>query len=138
MLKKDALTVDGLLFIDETKLDRQNNEQPRLVFRYGRKHAKAVEELDIADSNLKLVKAEIDEQIRQNPAAFGVEKVTEAAVQNAILRTKEYQTALADMITKKRDVNDMGAIMNGLDHRRTSIGHALTMQQSGYMSGRKL
>jgi hypothetical protein len=121
MDKKEQKEFEGLLDIDKTRLDEECEKQPRLVWDYGRMAAKAERDVDEAIANLKLTEADVDAAIRETPSEFGLEKVTEPAIKQAILRSKEYQEALSTLNTAKYRVGVLQAANRSLDHRRTSL-----------------
>jgi len=121
MNKKEQKEFEGLLDIDKTRLDEECEEQPFLVWDYGRMAAKADRDVDEAIANLKLTEADVDAAIREMPSKFGLEKVTEPAIKQAILRSKKYQEALSALNVAKYRVGVLTAANKALDHRRTSL-----------------
>ncbi|MHA1794692.1 MAG: hypothetical protein ACTSUK_01155, partial [Promethearchaeota archaeon] len=60
--------------IDETILDIEWLEQPNLMLKYGKLVVQARKEYDLAKENLDVVKAELDKEIRNDPAKFDLPK----------------------------------------------------------------
>ena len=119
-----AKDTEGLFEIDPLKLDKQFAEQPKLMFEWGRKAAKARLDFQQAKSNLELVEAELDKKIRKNPANYGLDKVTEGAIRNTILTRPSYKKALAEMQEFKYEADVLDAGVAALDHRKRAIeGH---------------
>jgi len=54
MDKKEEKDFESLLTIDKTRLDDESENQPYLVWDYGRMSAKAIKALDEAKSDLKV------------------------------------------------------------------------------------
>ena len=62
--------------IDETALDVELLEQPILMKKYGDVVSEARKELDYMKEQLDAVKAELSKEIRADPDAFGLGKIT--------------------------------------------------------------
>lgn len=71
--------------IDPLDLHGEWANQPRQVLRWASRAAKAEKAYDDARSHLKLVYAELDGQIRANPAAFGIGKLTDERVKHRVI-----------------------------------------------------
>ena len=73
MDNKEEKEFEGLLGIDKTQLDEEAENQPYLVWDYGRHYAKAVKAMDTAKAKLKVVEAEIDIEVRDSPGDFDLD-----------------------------------------------------------------
>lgn len=115
---------ENILNIDKTRLDDEAENQPYLVWDYGRMTAKALKALDEAKASLKVVEAELDVAVREKPHKYGLssdKKPTESAIKSAVLRSKHYQKANQIFIDAQYRVNMLEAANKSLDHRRTSL-----------------
>jgi len=115
---------ENILEIDKTRLDDEAENQPYLVWDYGRMMAKALKALDEAKAQLKVIEAEVDIEIREHPEKCGLDpnkKPTENAIKSATLRNKKYKKANQDYIDAQYRVNMLEAATKSLDHRRTSL-----------------
>ena len=137
MDKKGEQEFESLLDIDKYRLDDECQQQPHLVWDYGKVSAKAGKILDEAKSNLKVVEAEVDQVIRESPGDFDLpadKKPTENAIKAAVLTSKEYQQANKKVINATYDVNIVEAANKALDHRRTSLTTLDGQDARGYFS----
>jgi hypothetical protein len=122
------------LDIDKERLDDECLEQPRKVWYYGRLYARAVKKWDRAVGALKVIEADVDAEIREDPGAFGLDKITEPAVKRAILRSKKYQEAQEVVHSAHERVNMLDAANRSLDHRRTSLTMLNSQDERNYFS----
>ena len=134
MNKQDETEFDSILDIDKTRLDEECEKQPHLVWQYGALAAKAGKILDDAIASIKIVEAEVDGCVRECPADYGLEKTTDAAIKNAVLRSREYKDVINKVNTARRDLNMLNAANQALDHRRTSLSMLDGQQARGYFS----
>src|ERR1700724_3301894 len=102
-----------LLEIDKHRLDEELNKQPQLFREHADILATAKREAAEAKADLKLrtaeAKARYEEQsarinlaVRDDPQKYGIEKVREDAIKEAILLCDEYQDAHHQMLTTIR------------------------------------
>jgi len=134
MNKREQDEFESLLEIDVTRLDEECINQPRKVWTYGKMYAKAVKELDEALAEQKVIEADVDAEIREKPGAFGLDKLTEAAVKRAILRHKKYQEVQEKVCKAKYFVNMVDAANKALDHRRTCLSMLNNQDERNYFS----
>ena len=93
MIKREEDAFEGVIDIDKTRLDDECENQPRKVWSYGKMYAKAVRDMGAAKAALKVAEADADSAIREDPGDYGLTKITEVGVKNAIIRCKEYKEA---------------------------------------------
>lgn len=74
------------LQIDVLTLDKECAEQPGLLGEWAQQYPEAMFKRDKAKQNYKVLIANTELSIRQNPEMFGLNKITEAAV-TAVLNT---------------------------------------------------
>jgi len=137
MKKEEEKEFESLLTIDKTRLDDECENQPYLVWDYGRMTAKALKLLDEARADMKVAEAEVDISIRENPADYDLDadkKPTEAAIKGAILRSKEFQNASKKCIDAQYRLNMLEAANKALDHRRTSLTMLNGQDERNYFS----
>ena len=137
MKKEEEKEFESLLTIDKTRLDDECENQPYLVWDYGRMTAKAIKLLDEAKADMKVAEAEVDISIRENPADYDLDadkKPTETAIKGAVLRSKEYQSANKKCIEAQYRLNMLEAANKALDHRRTSLTMLNGQDERNYFS----
>lgn len=113
-LKKDLL-------IDPKDLGAEWLNQPSLFNEWGRLHSEAVFVKDQAKDRLALVEAELDGKIRKAPELFGLEKVTDKAINSAIIRDSDYQEALEELRETEKIASELSVAKYAMDQRKTAL-----------------
>jgi len=121
--------------IDETALDVEWLDQPRLMLRYCKHAADMRREVDLAKEALDVARAEADRAIRKSPSEYGIEKVTEASVQAAITTHKSYQEAVARHIEAKYEYEVALAAVRSFEQRKTALENLVRLHGASYFSG---
>jgi hypothetical protein len=121
--------------IDESALDIEWLEQPRLMLKYAKNAAEMQLDLDKAKQDLDIAKAEADKAIRENPERFGLEKVTEAAVSNAILISKDYKQAYQTYLDTKYEVDMARGAVNAFEQRKSALENLVRLHGQQYFAG---
>lgn len=133
---------------DQFNLDKECCIQPRLVFDYLKEKAEAdaridglKAELKVVTARLKRVTAKLDRRIRKRPERFGIDKLTEPAIANAILLERDYKNAESEvwrieaLITEAfYNRNLLEAASKALDHRKSSIENLVKLYGMNYFS----
>lgn len=117
---------------DKHKLDEELQAQPKMYFEHAVMLADARRDYEQAEAAKDLVWAELDRDVRSDPAAFGVDKITEAVVKETITRSKKYQKAVAEVIDKRHDMDIAQAGATALDHRKRGLEKAVELWLSDY------
>ena len=123
-----------ILDIDEYQLDVEWKNQPGLYLRYSQELSEAKMEYEIAKSQLELTKAELDGAIREKPEDFGLDKITESAVSNAIILQEEYQDDLLLMQQAKYLVDALQGVVIALDHRKRALQGLVDLHGYNYFA----
>lgn len=124
--------------IDESSLDVEWLEQPQLMIRYAIKAAEARLERDLAKERLDVVKAELDKEIRMNPEKFEIAKVTETAIQAAILTNSRYKEASEQYIQLRYEAEVLQSAVNAIEHRKSALENLVKLYGSQYFAGPKM
>lgn len=125
---------DRTFLIDKDRLDEEWLAQPELYYHYAVLQADARQELEEAKSDLELVKAELADSIRTDPADYGIDKVTVDAVKDAVIQQKEYKDALAYVNEKRHALDVLSAAVVALDHRKKSLENLVYLHGQNYFS----
>ena len=121
--------------IDENSLDYELLEQPTLMTKYSRLLAEARRDRDLSKESLDLKKAEIDLDIRDNPANYNLEKVTVAAVEACILMEDEFQEAQKALNNANYEVNVLQGVVSAIDHRKSALEQLVKLYGQNYFAG---
>ena len=81
--------VKDILEIDKFSLDEEWERQSVLYMEWAERVAEKQLHRDRMKFNLEYVKANLDYQIRSSPEKYGITRVTEASIQNAIINQPE-------------------------------------------------
>jgi len=122
------------LEIDEFKLDEEWVGQPRLYHAWAERAAEATYALDQAKSMLELAKATVDRDVRDNPANYGLAKITESVVANTVVASKDYQDAVKLVNEARKHNNLMAAAVAALDHRKRALENLVSLHGRDYFS----
>jgi len=123
---------DSFLDIDEHRLDEEWIGQPKLFGHWARKAASARRKMDEAKSNLELVQAELDLEVRTNPEKFDLSKVTENVVKSAILQDTRYVGAQKKVNDARYDHEVAQAAVSALEHRKYALQNLVSLFLSSY------
>ena len=121
--------------IDDSALDVEWLEQATLMMRYCQYAAKMRQRLDNAKEALDLVRAEVDKEVRTNPEKYGIEKVTEAVVQNTILMQPEYRTASETLIQARYEADIAQNAVRAVDQRKDALENLVRLHGQQYFAG---
>jgi len=130
-----ALNYEQDIEIDGEALDQEWLAQPSFCLKYGRHSAKMKKRLEEAKQNLDIAKAEADKSIRSNPEKYGIEKVTETVVANAILKEDGYQEAYTAYLNSKYEAEMAQAAVNAFEHRKSALENLVRLYGQQYFSG---
>ncbi len=120
--------------IDKHRLDEEWEDQASTFYEFSTKLADAREDHDRFKAKLDVIEAEFDKGIRQRPEEFGVEKITEKAVEKTIILQTKYRDARDDVIRSKHDVDICEAAVKALEHKKKGLESMVYLQSQGYNS----
>jgi len=121
--------------IDESALDVEWLEQPRLMARYCQHAAECKKELDHAKEALEVKKAELDKDIRSTPDLYDIGKITETVVQNTITTQTDYQQAMTEFIQAKYEYEMAQAAVRSIDQKKTALENLVKLHGMSYFAG---
>ena len=121
--------------IDVEALDLEWLEQPSLMMKYSKNAADCKRTRDIAKEGVDLIKAEIDKDIRKNPGDYGVEKITETVVMNAILEEVDYQSAMTTYIDARHSADVAAAAVSAFEQRKQALEGLVKLFGLQYFAG---
>ena len=126
------------IFIDENQLDIEWLEQPSLMLKYCNYESQMEQNLDIEKTKLDLLKSELDSQIRKNPSDFGVEKITETVVLNAVIATEEYQEAYLTYLDVKFERDVAKNAVKAFSQRKDALENLVKLHGQSYFAGPRI
>ena len=120
--------------IDPNCLDVEWVGQPKLFYKHAEKLADARLELATSKAELDVVAAELDQEIRNDPAVFGLDKVTETTVRTAITLNKRHRSKLKAFNNNKHTVDLLQSVISALDHRKAALENMVRLHGQNYFS----
>lgn len=120
--------------IDVDALDVEWTRQPELVLKYGKMLAEARARSDQLKEALELAEAEVKSAIRVNPEKFGIEKVTEGAINEALLQSEKYQDALKSYQEARSEQDMLQAGMNAINAKKDALENMVRLLGQNYFA----
>lgn len=123
--------------IDESQLDIECLEQASLMMKYGRNEADAEEEYELKKQELDLVRAELDLQIRENPAKFEISsdvKLTEAVVSGTLIKQRRYKTVFQEYLDAKHELKVATNAVRAFQGRKNMLEALVDLYIGNYFS----
>lgn len=126
------------LDIDPLRLDDELIGQPAQRGQFGELHADAQKDLDDAKANLSVAEAEADRDIRENPADYGIDKLSEARISAAVTLHPAVKVALKKVNEAKYNLNVLQAAIDGLEHRRAALKSLVELHGQDYFAAPRM
>ena len=121
--------------IDPDALDVEWLQQASLTFTYADHCAKVRQDLDYVKQRMDIIMAELDSEVRSDPEEFGLEKITEAAIRNAIIQTTKYQEIHAEYLSAKYEYEMAQAAIKALDQKKSALENLVRLHGQSYFAG---
>ncbi len=131
----DGLYYEDDIRIDPDALDVEWLRQAELMHKYTRHSAETKKEMDEAKERLEVGKARIEMEIRRNPANYGLEKVTEGAIQSTITLQKEHQELVQEFTNIKYENEVSLAAVRAIDQKKSSLENLVRLLGASYFAG---
>jgi len=127
------------LEIDFSDLENCWKKQPTLYMEYAEEHADASRDKDKAKERLEVVKAKLDNHIRENPIEYGCDKkLTEAAIKSLVANNEEVIEATSKLTDANYDMNILAAAKTAFEHRKKALEGLTQLFASGYFADVKI
>jgi hypothetical protein len=124
--------------IDETALDVECLEQPRLMMQYGQLVAEKEKELAKTKTNMEVVKADLDRDIRSDPAAYEIQKITETVVAGVIVLSPEYKEAEERVREATYEWKVAKAAVEAIQQKKDMLEALIRLHGQQYFAGPKI
>ena len=121
--------------IDEDALDVEWLQQPSLMFKYTVIEAEAQQELDEAEANYQITKAELDLAVREDPDKYDILKPTEAAIYSAVRATSKYKKAKKAVSQAQYGLNMAKAAVRALYGKKEALENLVRLHAAQYFAG---
>ncbi len=121
--------------IDETALDVEWLEQPRLMLKYTKHQALMEREMLNAKEEVELCRAELDREIRSDPDKFGVAKITETVVNNLIISNEKYKETYDEYLEMKYEYEVAKGAVQAFRDRKEALENLVRLHGQQYFAG---
>jgi len=123
------------LEIDHNALDIEWLEQPKRFFEVAEQAAEAKRDVERAKLALEVAEAELDNDIRTNPATYGIAKITEGAIKSAIAVSAKYQDASNAYADAQYNNNMLQSAVAAWDQRKRALENLVYLHGQSYFAG---
>lgn len=134
MEDKEISEIQQDLDIDKDNLHFESIDQPKRFFKWARKMAEASKETKRAKRAIAVIRAEVSSLIRTNPSNYGLEKITDAAVQSAVEQNEEVKKVEEEYIEACYNMDIYEAAKWAMTDRKISIEGLIKLYNEGYWS----
>jgi len=125
------------LSIDQDALDVEWLDQPKVFFEISAELADSKKKLERIKLAVDVTVAELAKNIRENPEQFGISKVTESAIKEAIATSPEQNQAMKRIIAQKHEVEILQAGVSSFDQRKRALENLVTLHGQQYFASPK-
>jgi hypothetical protein len=120
------------LDIDLLALEEEWVNQPQAFFMASARLARQRERLDAFKGALSVARADADKEIRDDPEAHGLTKVTEAAVANAVNNHQDVRTMEKKVREQQYKVHLCAGAVDAYEHRKRALESLVKLQGMEY------
>lgn len=124
--------------LDKHNLDSEWVKQIQVVDEKGRELATARRDLRVAETKSKVMVAELKRKVRHSPEIYGLEKVTEGALDECITTDPACQHMTKEINELEYKVNLLQVAMQTLENRKKAIPDMVTLFMADYFSSPRL
>ena len=129
---------ENVVQIDEAHLDKECIRLPSDYLKWAHKSADAKRDVDEAKNALEVAEADASRDIRENPARYGLEKVTEKAIGECLATAPSYQAKVRAHIEAKHKAEMVQAVVWALEHKKRTLTLLVELHGMGYFSQPKV
>lgn len=128
----------SIITIDEHALDKECVRLPGDYLKYALQAADARRNLDEMRAELEVKRASLSRKIRETPADYGIEKVTESAIESAITLNDYVKAIEARIIECKHEQEKLQAVVASLEMKKRSLTLMVDLLGMSYFSHPKI
>lgn len=121
--------------IDESALDAEWLEQPKLMMKYTRLEAEGKREVEQAKNHLDIVKADLYQEICNNPDKYDLPKTTESAIDGAIKMHDKYKEAKEALTQAEYELNMATAAVRSMYGKKEALENLVRLFGQQYFAG---
>jgi hypothetical protein len=132
LMSKNQQKEPIILDPDPNNLIEEWSHQPKLYREWSTRLAKAKRKLRRRKAQLKLLEADLDAKIRKDPKKFGLAKLSEPAISNAIIREVSHQKAERVLNQTQYKVEVLEGVVESLDERKWALQNMVALFGDDY------
>lgn len=122
------------LRVRENQLDRDWLDQPELMQEYCERAADARKRVNEAKDALAVVEAEQKREARLHPSRYGIVKLSNDAVNEAVVLTQPYREASRELIEAQHELELIQASVTALEHKKKALENLVSLWSMSYFS----
>jgi hypothetical protein len=120
--------------IDESNLDREWIEHPKNFYKAAKALATKKNELAIAKAFLDVEEAEVELDVRSDPAKYKIKDVKEGAIKLRITLHTRVRNAIQSVNEVKHELDIMQARVDALEHKKRALENLVALHGQNYFS----
>jgi len=120
--------------IDPMALDKECIRLPTNFFAVSNLLAEARSIYDQARIESERVEAQVSGEVRQDPRAFGLGKLTEAGIHDVVVKDKRVQEAQKNLLEARQQFDVLQAAVGALETKKSSLEMMIKLLSLGYYS----
>lgn len=124
--------------IDETALDKECIRLPSDTLKYYHRAVDAKRDVEEAKRQLDVTEADLSRKVREMPGMYGLEKVTESAINAVVGQRSEYQTKLKELNGAKYESDLAQAVVSALECKKRTLTLLVELHGMGYFANPKV
>lgn len=133
-LKAHLSEFRGQLSIDPDELEQECVGQPLLFCQIGELAAEARSDAKKAKEHVEFVKAKLKGEMRTNPKTYGLDKVTDKAVEAAVQAHPETQDAISDYVESSKAADALSILQTSAEQRRAMLKNLVELVVHRYFN----
>jgi hypothetical protein len=118
--------------VNKHDLDTESAENGKLIMELGVHIAEAEDRTHKEKARLEVIEAEVGEQIRADPEAFGFSKATDAVMKTAVKTTEEWQNQFKRWRRAKKYERKLEGVQSSLVSRGSMIKNLSGLWEMGW------
>lgn len=125
--------------IDYDNIDQELDAFSESMFNHAEGLAQAKAELEVAETHLELVEAQVAAKVRKTPAVYGFDEdkkgPTVQDIKGIIIMSQPYQAAKTAVLKASKKVGIFAAAVKAMDSKRSMLGKRVDLAVTEYYSG---
>lgn len=121
--------------IDESALDVEWLDQPKLTMKYTKHEAECKRHLAVCKADLDIVHSDLDKKIRTDPEKYGLDKITEKAIMNVIQADQKYIDAQEAIRDAEYELNMAYGAVRAIYAKKEALENLVRLFGQQYFAG---